>query len=337
MPEPALTVVIVNYRGRQYLDELLGSLRSQSLRQFRTLVIDNDSRDGSVEHLNRVFRWVEVFPQKRNLGYARAGNLGLRLARSEQVVILNTDLKLHRDFLSELLGVAGTDPAIAAVASKMLLYQKPGFLNGVGGAMNYLGYTWDRGMFEQDRGQYDRSEEVLFACGGAALFRRSAFLDAGDFDERFFMYHEDVDLCWRLWLLGHRVVTAPQARIYHRFSASTRDNRGMDWRELIGERNNIRSLIKNYELPNLRRALRDLAELPQLPERKAAQQDNLRWNKRHLLSTLWHRFRIQWRRKRSDDQLRHLIDPRPQVPIRIDDFQTIERAREKEEEDPERG
>ena len=300
---------------------MFDSLNRQSFRNFDIHFIDNDSRDGSPEYVREHFPSVRLTVQARNDGYARAGNLGVRQAQSEYVIILNTDLRLDPGCLEELVKVADSDPAIAAVASKMLLYHDPGVLNGVGGSMNYLGYTWDRGMFEKDRGQYDHSDEVLFACGGAALFRRSSFLSAGGFDRRFFMYHEDVDLCWRSWILGYRVVTAPRARVFHRFSASTREEQGMRWRELIGERNNIRALIKNYEIKHLYPALRDLLQLPQQSERKAQQWKNLRWNLLALPDTLWHRIRIQWRRTRSDRDMQHLIESCREVPIETATFE----------------
>ena len=230
---------------------------------------------------------------------------------------MNPDLKLDPGWLEELVRAAEGDSNIAAVASKLLLYGEARKLNGVGGMMNTLGYTWDRGMFEADRGQYDEPAEVLFASAGAALFRRSTFLEAGGFDERFFMYHEDVDLCWRLWLLGFRVVTAPGAVAFHHFGGSTRDSRGMLWRELMGERHNIRALIKNYQFVNLVRALAGLILLPQPWSRKLGQLRNLLWNLWVLPDTLRERHRISRRRVRNDRDLAHLIVKSKDVPITL--------------------
>ncbi len=226
-------------------------------------------------------------------------------------------MKLDPGWLEALLEAAGKNESIAAVASKMRLYHQPGSLNGVGGMMNYLGYSWDRGMFEEDRGQYDRCHEVLFASAGSALFRRSAFLGASGFDEKFFMYHEDVDLCWRLWLFGFRVVTAPRAVVYHHFGASTRETQGMLWRELTGERHSIRSLIKNYQFSSLMRARCDLALLPQPSRRKWDQLKNFLSNLILLADTLRQRRRIQKRRKRTDAELKPLIVQSRNVPIRL--------------------
>lgn len=323
MPQPEshrLTVVIINYKGRDDLPELFESLEKQTFKAFEVLFIDNASHDGSLEYMAESWPDIPVSAQKKNLGYARAANWGVKQCQGEYVVFLNTDIKLDPGCIEELVRPADQDPSIAAVACKMMLYHEPHVINGVGGSMNYLGYTWDRGMFEVDRGQYDQGQEVVFACGGAALFRRAPFLQARGYDLGFYMYHEDVDLCWRLWLMGHRVVTAPRSVVYHHFSRSTRGTRGMDWRELIGERNNIRAQLKNYEWKTLRRTLGDLWHLPQKPERKKLQRKNFRANLYRLPGILWRRFRIQRRRKRSDAELQRLIDPSAEVPVVVSGF-----------------
>ena len=310
-------VAIVSYNGRAFLDELLESLRAQSETRFETILIDNASRDGSATYVGQNFPWVRVLSLPQNLGFSRAVNLAARETEAEFLATLNTDLKLEPTWLKTLLEVATQDESVAAVASKLRLYHQPTVLNGVGGAMNQLGYTWDRGMFEEDKGQYDQSQEVLFASAGAALFRRSAFLASGGFDEEFFMYHEDVDLCWRLWLLGFRVVTAPAAVAFHHFGASTQAHEGMIWRELLGERHNIRALLKNYEASNLRSALWGLLKRPQPPVRKWNQCRNFFWNLRKLHDTLKRRKWNQDRRRRSDAELQFLIVQSNDVPIRL--------------------
>ncbi|HSR68945.1 MAG TPA: glycosyltransferase family 2 protein [Acidobacteriota bacterium] len=313
---PQVSIAVINYRGRDYLQELFDSLEAQTFRDFEVLFIDNASGDGSCQWVGRRFPRVKLLPQQENLGFAKAANLAARSSRAPFLALLNTDLKLEPDWLKEAVKTAEREEA-AAVASKMLLYSRPGVLNGVGGAMNRLGYTWDRGMYEEDEGQYDRVEEVLFASAGAALFRRRIFLQAGGFDERFFMYHEDVDLCWRLWILGHRVVTAPRAVVYHHFGGSTAKTRGMRWRELLGERNNMRTLLKNYQLGNACRAMWGVLTLPQPPRRKWGQLRNLLWNVLVLPDTLRLRRRVQKARQRSDRQLHGLIVQSRDVPLRL--------------------
>lgn len=314
---PRVTVVIINYNGREYLKELLSSLRDQTFSEFETVFIDNGSSDSSVEFVRGFSPWVRLFPEEANLGFAKAANRGAELSDAEYLVFLNTDLSLAPDWLERIVEMADQDSQVAAVAPKMLLYRDPIRLNGVGGCMNALGYTWDRGMFEQDQGQYDEPSEVLFASAAAALFRRSTFLESGGFDERFFMYHEDVDLGWRLWLQGHRILTQPKSVVYHHFGGATVAAKGMNWREVVGERNNIRALIKNYGPSNLVWALWNLLLLRQPGRRKLAQLRNLGWNLWHLPESLRLRRQVQRKRVRSDSDLKALIVQSRDVPIRL--------------------
>ncbi len=314
---PAVTVIVVNYNGRRFLDELLQGLQRQSYSDFETLLIDNASSDGSADYVRQNYPGVQVVAQSQNLGFSTAANRGVRRSRARWVALLNTDLKLDPNWLQELVRVGESDPEIAAVAGKMRLYDRPALLNGVGGCMNRLGYTWDRGMLEPDRGQYDRPAEVLFACAGAALFRRQTFLQVGGFDRRFFMYHEDVDLGWRLWLLGFRILTAPRAVVYHHFGGTTGQCGGRLWRELMGERHNLRTLLKNYQWRNLLPCLWQLLLLPQRPYRKAQQLVNFLWNLVWLPETLLARRRIQKQRSRNDRELARLIVQSQNVPIRL--------------------
>lgn len=312
-----VTAVIVNHNGRRFLPELFETIDAQHFKRFEVLVVDGGSSDDSCAWLQDQKPTVRRIEVPENIGFARAGNLGLREAGSGYVLLLNTDLHLDPAFIGELFEAIESDPSAVAVASKMRLYEKRELLNGVGGCMNRLGYTWDRGMLEKDDGQFDEPAEVIFAPAAAAIYRRDALLEAGGFDESFFMYHEDVDLAWRLWLYGHRITTAPRALVYHHFGGVTRDSRGMLWRELLGERNNIRALLKNYELPSLTGVLKDHLLIPYARHRKLAQLRNFFWNIRNLPDTLRHRREIQRRRVRSDEDLKYLILQANEVPVRI--------------------
>jgi len=314
---PRITLIIVNFNGERFLPELLEGLAAQSRRDFATLLVDNGSTDGGIALVRSAYPWVEVDETGRNLGFARAANRGVRLVTTPYVGLLNPDIRPEPDWLDWPAAVLEGDPTVAAVAPKMRLADRPNVLNGVGGCMNRLGYTWDRGMGEEDRGQYDSPAEVFFAPAAASLFRREAFLAAGGFDERFFMYHEDVDLAWTLWLFGYRVVTEPRAVVYHHFGGTTREQRSLSWREILGERNNIRALLKHYEPSNLARALTALVLLPQSPRRKLLQMRNFLWNLVLLPETLKRRRFVQRRRVRSDAELAYLVEARDDVPVRL--------------------
>jgi len=294
---PAVTVIAVNYNGRELIEPLGRSLLAQDYPETELVLVDNGSSDGSVELARRSVPALRLIELGRNLGFARANNLAIRASTAPYVCLVNTDVVLEPTFLTALVERAESDPSIAACAAKLRLDPQRQVLNGVGGAMNRIGWSWDRGMYEIDRGQLDRSEEVLFASAGACLYRRAAFLEAGGFDEAFFMYHEDVDLGWRLWQLGGRSVTAPAAVAYHRFGASS--SKSGDLRERLGERNNIRALLKNYPAG---RAVSNLGRLLSQPRPPALWWRLLRsagWNLAQAPSTWRERRRIQARQRSS--------------------------------------
>ena len=313
----SVTLGIINYNGRRFLSELLDGIGAQRFDNFETLLLDNASNDDSLALVKQGYPWVRLISSPVNLGFSKAGNRLLAESGSPFICFLNTDIKLDSDWLGQLVNQIEQSPKTAAVAPKMLLYDTPHLLNGVGGCMNRLGYTWDRGMFEEDLGQYDQPAPVLFASAGASLFRRPVLQKLGGFDEGMFMYHEDVDLGWRLWLSGHQVRTAPGAVVFHHFGGVTQASRGPAWRELLGERHNIRSLLKNHEVPNLLRALAGLLVLRQPIPRKIAQLKNFAWNLGHFGSTLTLRRQIQRGRVLRDRDLGELIVQSSDVPVRL--------------------
>jgi GT2 family glycosyltransferase len=314
---PLITLIIINYNGRRFLPELFQGLEDQVLDDFQVILVDNDSSDESLSFVREASPETRILPLGYNAGFARAANLGVQKSESPYIGFLNTDLKIAPQWLEELFLVIKEDVSTGAVAPKMLLYDRPSILNGVGGCMNLLGYTWDRGMFEEDEGQFDEIEPVIFAPAAAALFSRKHFLEVGGFDERFFMYHEDVDLGWRLWLLGSQILTAPRAVVHHHFGGSTKENKGLIWREVLGERNNICSLIKNYETGTLISVLARLLLLKQPFPRKMAQLKSFLWNLQMLPETVKFRRFVQKRRVKSDKDLEHLIVQSQNVPISI--------------------
>lgn len=309
----SVSVVIVNYNGAADLPVCLDSLRRQTRRPTEILVVDNNSSDNSLPLLRR-YPEVTVIANRVNAGFSKAVNLAAASAAGDLLALLNTDIEAAPTFLEEGIRAFG-DPKIAAVAAKILFFDNRHLINGVGGGMNYLGYGWDRGLNEVDRGQYDLPEEVFFASGGACFFKRDLFLQMNGFDPRFFMYHEDVDLCWRMRLCGYRVVACPQAVVFHKYGASTRRTMGWHRREILGERHNLRSLLKNYEYGNALRAWWRIALLRLPPKRKWQQFLNFGVNLLWLPDTLLQRRRIQRQRRLSDQALEHLILQSPSVPV----------------------
>ncbi|MBI2821169.1 MAG: glycosyltransferase family 2 protein [Acidobacteria bacterium] len=309
----SISVIVVNYNGAADLPVCLDSLRRQTLRPAEILLVDNHSSDNSLE-IARQFKEVTLIENARNLGFSRAANRAAASAMGEILALLNTDVRLDPAFLE-----AGTrvmqDPDVVAAAAKILFFDRPKIINGVGGGMNWLGYGWDRGLNELDAGQYDRAEEVFFASGGACFLRRKLFLETGGFDDHFFMYHEDVDFCWRARLCGYRVITCPAAVVYHKYGATTRRELGWHRREILGERHNLRSLLKNYELSNALKAWTHILLLPLPWRRKWRQIENFLINLAWLPDTWRQRRRVQKMRRLNDDAIRQWILQSRIVPV----------------------
>lgn len=239
-----VTVVIPNYNGEKLLPTCLDSLRSQSFRDFSILVVDNGSTDGSLRLLEERYREVTVLRMLRNLGFAAAVNAGIRASAGELVALLNNDTEADGRWLGELVGALGRRGDISFCASKMLDFTNRSIIDSAGNCYALNGRSLPRGFMAEDRGQYEREEEVFGACAGAALYRRSLFEEIGLFDESFFSYKEDVDLDFRAQVRGFRCLYVPRAVCYHVGGATT-GRRKSDLAVRLSTRNSVTTFIKN--------------------------------------------------------------------------------------------
>jgi N-acetylglucosaminyl-diphospho-decaprenol L-rhamnosyltransferase len=239
---PAVTVVIVSYQSGSTLAECLSRLESQTFRDFETILIDNASTDGAPQAAAKAYPWVDFVEAGANLGFAAGNNLAARQAKGQWLVLLNPDAYPEPDWLAELMAGAGRHPAVKSFASLQLSADRPGLLDGAGDNLTSAGIPF--------RGGYGRKTpvalpegEVFSACGAAMLIDRQLFLDAGGFDERYFCYCEDVDLGYRLRLLGQPTLLLPKAKVAHVGSASTGVR--SDFAIFHGSRNRVWTFLKN--------------------------------------------------------------------------------------------
>lgn len=218
-------VIIPTHNGWTYLDHCLHALDRQTFTDLRIIVVDDASTDGTSDRLRDGYPSITLLRLSQNVGLAAAVNRALELSNSELVALLNNDTEAEPDWLSNLIDVIDRHSECAAVTSKLLLFDRRDVIHSAGDTYSRSGKPGNRGVWQRDVGQFDKEEEVFGACAGAALYRRSALegaarIDGAVLDEDFFMYCEDVDLSWRLRLLGGTIVYAPQAVVYHRLSAT---------------------------------------------------------------------------------------------------------------------
>jgi GT2 family glycosyltransferase len=200
----AVSVVIPNWNGRDWLGPCLAALSGQELAPAEVIVVDNGSHDGSLEDLRDSHPDVVTLALGTNTGFAHAVNVGLQRSTGEFVAFVNADVELASDWLARMAGVLEGDPGAAAVACKMLSLSDPERIYDAGDVLRRDGVCEQRGRFTRDDGRFDAPGEVFGACAGAGLYRRSALDSVGGFDERYFAYLEDVDLALRLRLAGWR-------------------------------------------------------------------------------------------------------------------------------------
>ena len=214
---PIVSAIIVNYNGRRLLESCLKSLERQTLPRdsYEIILVDNASTDGSVEFVRREYPSVRVESLSRNLGFAGGNNHGFRQARGRFFALLNTDAEAEPQWLARMLSAIERSPSIGGVAAKICFRHDPMRINSAGLLLFRDGRGGDRGFREPDLGQFDAPTEVFGACGAGALLRREMIEELGGFDERLFMYYEDLDLAWRARLRGWKFVYEPRAAVLH--------------------------------------------------------------------------------------------------------------------------
>jgi GT2 family glycosyltransferase len=246
-------VIIVNSNSGRYLGRTLEALARQTVAPTATYLVDNGSTDGSTDEAEAQFPWIEVIRLGRNEGFAAANNAAVRQTDCDWVALLNPDAFPEPGWLGALLEGAARAPGCASLASRLMLADRPGVLDGEGDSYGVNGFAWrrhhGRALASLGPGGPEADEDVFSACAAAALYRRDAFLAAGGFDEGFFCYLEDVDLGFRLRLRGDGCAYVPEAVVHHVGSAVT--GRASDFSVYHAQRNMVWAFVKNMPAPLL--------------------------------------------------------------------------------------
>ena len=242
-------IVILVYNGAQYLRDCFYSLAKITYpkERFKILVIDNASADDSVAYLKSDWVEIKLLVNEKNIGFAAGNNLGMKYAINnnfDYVYLLNQDTVVKPDFLEKAVEIGESQKEIGAVQSKLLLYQSQDKINSIGNEIHYLGFAFAGGYQLPDQAM--KEKEITYPSGACTLFKTSVLKEVGLFNEEFFMYHEDTDLGWRLWLGGWKVMLAPKSIVYHKyeFSRSIKKYYYM-------ERNRRLVVFQNYKLPTI--------------------------------------------------------------------------------------
>ena len=245
---PILTVIVLNYNGAVFLPRCFQSLRDQTLRNFQILLVDNNSTDESIELTKRDFPEIDILQFDENFGYAEANNRAATLTPATYLCFLNNDTHLDPQALKILVSTADTQPGTPIMSPQLRSYDGALPL-GFGMGVDVLGFP-ATGVPHEDN--------IFYADGACLFIRRDVFDALGGFDPSYYMFFEEIDLCWRAWLHGYRVGVVPRAVVFHkaggtigsslvegeRLATSKRKRR-------MTHRNQLATILKNYATPTL--------------------------------------------------------------------------------------
>ena len=207
MSSPKVSIIIVNYNGKELLQKCLDSLLKVNYNNFEIILVDNNSTDGSVEFITKNYPSLIIIKLDSNKGFAEPNNVAAKISKGKYLLFLNNDTVVTPNFIFEMVKVMETDKKIAICQS--LLLKPDGSVDSSGDFIDHLGVVYN------SKTKIDEIREVSSARGASMLVRSDIFEKLDGFDQKFFITFEDVDLCWRSWILGYRVLIIPTSIVYH--------------------------------------------------------------------------------------------------------------------------
>lgn len=326
MDKIQLSIVIVNYNGKRYVDACIESILSSNARDFQIIVVDNGSLDSSVEFLKAKYK--KIYPDQlllialdKNYGPARARNEGVKVSRGKYICFLDNDTIVHPEWANEAIKAFQENSKIGIIQCKLLLAKEREKIDYVGEYLGQNGFLVQKASAgERDIGQYNKRIKILAAKSAGMFIRKKTFDTIGGFDEDYFIYVEETDLGWRCWLAGYINILIPTSIVYHEFGTSSlilREEDNERNTKYHGAKNYILTLFKNLGVANL------LNILPKhiilwlgmswyslfLGNYKAFLwiHKGILWNLINLKKNLIKRKAIQSRRKMTDQELFKII------------------------------
>ena len=334
---PLVSIIIVNWNGGKVFVECLKSLSEIDYQDFELIIIDNGSTDGS-DRMPQKFNFLsgrcQLIRNKGNVGFAIANNQGLEKSKGKYLLLLNNDTKVEPEFITKLVGRIEKDGSLGVIQPKILLMDKPGYLDNAGSFFTKLGFLYHWGFLQKDGPEFGKEREIFSAKGACMIIRRSIIEKIGLFDNEFVSYFEESDFCWRVWLSGYKVLFYPKAVIYHKVGYTIKKLK-------VGDinyhyyKNRVCSLIKNLGNNNLIPVLvlHIIASLGimlvylvrQHPKNTFMVGKALFWNLQNLPKTLKKREIIQRMRIRSDKELFAILSRPVNLRKHFEDFKRVEK------------
>lgn len=247
---PKVAIVILNWNGKQYLQQFLPSVLATSYSNAEIIVADNGSTDDSVAWLVLQYPSIRVIGLPENGGFAKGYNDALKQVTADYFVLLNSDVEVSAGWVEPVIELMEANASIAACQPKIKMERQRNlfeYAGAAGGWIDCLGYPFARGRVfdtcEEDLGQYDDAAPVFWASGAAMFVRAAVYRHCGGLDEYFFAHMEEIDLCWRMQLAGYTIMVCPKSVVYHVGGGTL--PKGNSRKVYLNFRNNLIMLYKN--------------------------------------------------------------------------------------------
>ncbi len=246
-----ISIIIITFNSKGFIKRCLDSVFSQSYQDFEVIIVDNGSRDGTIDIVKESYPQVMLIENKENLGACRARNQGIEESSGEWVLTLDCDIVLEKDFCLKIRKIIETLSSKIGLLQPKILTPDKETIYSCGIYLSWARRFFDIGKGKEDVGQFNGSKYVFGPCTASALYNRRMLQelkeDTGYFDERFFFLVEDVDLAWRAQKKGWKAIFYPDAVCYHCGNSSDTSKK---IRQYLCFRNRYYSIIKNEGLKN---------------------------------------------------------------------------------------
>lgn len=249
---PKVSVVILNWNGRFFLEKFLPSVYNSTYPNIEFVIGDNGSTDDSLDFVKANYPQIRIIQNDQNYGFAGGYNKVLEQVKADYYILLNSDVEVTTHWIEPVIEMMERENYVAAQPKIRAFHKKTHFehAGGAGGYLDKWGYPFCRGRIlhvtEEDRGQYDTEEEIFWATGAALFIKSSAWREAQGFDADFFAHMEEIDLCWRLKRLGHKIGYCPKSTVYHVGGGTLQTSNPK--KTYLNFRNNLFMLHKNLPL-----------------------------------------------------------------------------------------
>lgn len=253
--EHKVSLVVLNYNGIVHLNEYFKSVYKQTRIPDEVIMMDNNSSDGSVEFVKKSFPKVRIIKNSFNAGTAGGSNVAFSQTTGDLVVFQSNDLRLDNHCIEFLVKALERDSSLGIVTSVLLNYYQDKMvgehlIDNAGGIIDVYGFGMQKYPFQRIE-DIPNTGEVFFSYGGSFIIRAELFKRVGGFDSRFFTLNDDIDLSWRVRLLGLRIIYDKRSIVYHKVSATLGPLFGRPVKRYWSERNILRTLLKDYSLRTL--------------------------------------------------------------------------------------